>query len=72
MVDKDNRLILIKSETSPDIWYNVSLNTYYCDCHDTVSTCKHIYAVQIFIKEYFEKSKGKEVIDELLPMIRYI
>ena len=26
--------------------------------------------MQIFVKEYFEKSKGKEVIDELLPMIR--
>lgn len=69
VVDKDNRLFHVKSETSPNVWYNVSLNTHYCDCPDTVSTCKHIYAVQIFVKEYFEKSKGKEIIDELLPMI---
>jgi pterin-4a-carbinolamine dehydratase len=70
VVDKNKRLFHVKSERIPNVWYNVSLNTHYCDCPDTISTCKHIYAVHIFVKEYFEKSKDKEVIDELLPMIR--
>ena len=71
MIDKDNRLFHVKNETSRNIWYNVSLNTHFCDYPDTISTCKYIYIVQIFVKKYFEKSKGKEVLDESLPMIRY-
>lgn len=63
MIDKDNCLFHVKRETSPDVWYNILLKTHCCDCLYTLSTCKHIYAVQIFVTGYFEYSKGKKIID---------
>ncbi len=43
----------ITSETSPNTRYTVSLNTHFCDCASTTSTCKHILALQLIVKEYY-------------------
>jgi hypothetical protein len=68
VVDKENLLFHIKSETNPTLWYSVSLKTHYCDCPDRVSTCKHIFGVQSIVKEFFEKPKDDEFVEEILHM----
>lgn len=54
VVDETHRLFRITSETSPDVRYNVSCTTQFCDCPSRISTCKHILGVQLIIKGYFE------------------
>lgn len=46
----------MRSESSSDIKYCVSLNTYYCDCPARLSTCKHILGLQLIVKEFFTPS----------------
>jgi hypothetical protein len=69
VIDKDHLLFHVKSETSPTLWYSVSLKTHYCNCPDIVSTCKHIFGVQAIVKEFFERPKINEVVEEALPML---
>ena len=68
VVDNEHFLFHIKSETNPSIWYSVSSKTYYCNCSDRVSTCKHIFGVQCIVKEFFEKPKDDELMEEILHM----
>lgn len=67
IVDEEHLLFHVKSETSPNLWYSVSLKTHYCDCPDRVSTCKHIYGVQSIVKEFCEGPKEDEEVEEALP-----
>ncbi len=67
VVDEEHLLFHIKSETSPKLWYSVSLKTHYCDCPDRVSTCKHIFGVQSIVKEVFEGLQENEMVEELFP-----
>ena len=69
VIDKEHLLFHVKSETSPTLWYSVSLKTYYCNCPDIVSTCKHIFGVQSIVKEFFEGPKINEVVEDTFPMI---
>ena len=53
VVDVNQKIFRIASETSPTTKYNVSLSTHYCDSVSTTSTCKHILALQLITKEYY-------------------
>lgn len=65
--DEEHLIFHVKSETSPNLWYSVSLKSHYCNCSDRVSTCKHILGVQSIMKVFFEGLKENEMIGEPLP-----
>ena len=61
-------MFCIQSETNIGTWYNVSLNTYFCNCPDRNATCKHILGVQCIVKEYFHDSKKNEMVEDMMVM----
>ena len=68
VVDQKYFQLYIKSETNPTLWFSVSLKTYYCNCPDRVSTCKHIFGVQFIVKEFFKEPKDDELVEKILHM----
>ena len=66
VVEKKNLLLYIKNEKNPTFLYNVFLKTYYCNCPDRVSICKHIFEGQSIIKDFFENSEDDELMEEIL------
>jgi hypothetical protein len=73
VVNLELMLFYVVSETSPNIKYSVSLNTYFCECASSVSTCKHILGVQRIVKEYFilpstSRVSIEEYVDNVEPL----
>ena len=52
-VDLNQKIFHIASETSPNTKYTVTLSTHFCDCGSSSSTCKHILALQMIVKEFY-------------------
>jgi hypothetical protein len=63
-VDANQRIFRIASETSPNTRYTVSLSTHFCDCASTSSTCKHLLALQLIAKEFYQSFN-----DEVAPSL---
>ena len=60
VVDVNQKIFRIASETSPNTKYNVSLSTHYCNCASFTSTYKHILAIQLITKEYYPYGSVEE------------
>lgn len=69
VIDKEQLLFHVKSETLLTFWYSVSLKTYFCNCPDILSTCKHISGLQSIVKEFFKVPKINEVMEDTFLMI---
>lgn len=67
-MDEAHLLFRVQSESNDGTWYNVSLNTHFCDCPDRNSTCKHILGVQLIVKGYFKATRENEIVEEMMPM----
>lgn len=68
VVDEANLLFSVHSETIEGTWYNVSLNTYFCNCPDRNATCKHILGVQRIVKEHFQTPRENEMAEDIMVM----
>lgn len=68
VMDEAHLLFRVQSESNDGTWYNVSLNTHFCDCPDRNSTCKHILGVQLIVKGYFKATRENEIVEEMMPM----
>ena len=53
IVDDISLKFRIQSLNTPTQWYNVNLQSDYCDCPDWTSQCKHLYGIRLIIMQYF-------------------
>ena len=73
VIDEEHSLFCVQSETIPGTWYNVSLDTHFCNCPDRNFTCKHILGVQWIFKSKNEApqephSQKNGMVDDMLVM----
>ena len=58
IVDEARYWSRILSMTTPNVWYNVSLQCSYYDCQDFASKCKHLLAIQMIIESHMPSLCG--------------
>ncbi|MCO5554446.1 hypothetical protein L7F22_007976 [Adiantum nelumboides] len=38
--------------SSTKTWYQVSIQSIYCDCSDWFSNCKHLYGIRLILRDF--------------------
>lgn len=52
-LDEEHSLFRMRSESSPSTYYDISLNSHFCNCASEVSTCKHIIGMEFIMAKHF-------------------